>query len=109
MKALHEIEKLLPRMSLAEKAQVFQWIMRDIWNVFPGIEINPEVCGGEPCIVRSRIPVWVLVKARELGVLESEILRCYPTLRAEDLVSAWAYYRSHKQDIDQQIQENEDA
>jgi uncharacterized protein (DUF433 family) len=53
--------------------------------------------------------VWLLVRASLLGTSEQELLRCYPTLRAEDLSNAWAYYRSHKDQIEQQIQENEAA
>ncbi len=45
----------------------------------------------------------------QLGTSEADLLRCYPTLRAEDLANAWAYYRSHKQEIDLQIRENEAA
>jgi uncharacterized protein (DUF433 family) len=56
----------------------------------PGIDADPAVCGGEPCIARTRIPAWLLVQARRLGTSEAEILRAHPTLRAEDLVSAWA-------------------
>jgi uncharacterized protein (DUF433 family) len=37
------------------------------------------------------------------------LLRAYPTLRAEDLANAWAYYRSHRDEIEQQIVENETA
>ena len=40
---------------------------------------------------------------------DSELLACYPTLRAEDLANAWAYYRSHRNEIDMQIIENENA
>ena len=82
---------------------------RDIGDAFPGIDSIPGVCRGEPCIVRTRIPVWVLVQARELGTSEADLLRCYPTLRAEDLANAWAYFRFHRQEIEQQIRENEAA
>jgi uncharacterized protein (DUF433 family) len=75
----------------------------------PGIDSTPGVCGGEPCIVRTRIPVWVLEQSRRLGMTEDELLRSYPTLRAEDLVNAWAYVRSHRAEIDAQIRENESA
>lgn len=40
---------------------------------------------------------------------EAELLRSYPTLRAEDLSYAWAYVRAHRQEIDQQIRENDEA
>lgn len=109
MSPLQEAEKLLATMTKAEKAQLLQWVARDIGEAFPGIESTPNVCGGEPCIVRTRIPVWVLVQARRLGVSEAELLQAYPTLRAEDLANAWAYLRSHQKEIEQQIRENEEA
>jgi len=88
---------------------VLQWIVRDLGDAFPGIESTPDVCGGEPCIVRTRIPVWVLVQARRLGASEADLLRSYPGLRSEDLVNTWAYYRLHREEIEQQILENEAA
>ena len=109
MSALGQVEKLLTSMTKAEKAQVLQWVARDVGEVLPGIESSPKVCGGEPCIVRTRIPVWMLEQARRLGTSEAELLRAYPTLRAEDLTNAWAYVRSHQQEIDDHIRGNEDA
>ena len=109
MHPLQEIERLLPTLSRAEKAQVLQWVARHLGEAFPGIESTPDVCGGEPCIVRTRIPVWVLVQARRLGTSEADLLRSYPTLRAEDLANAWAYARAHQGEIEQQILANETA
>jgi uncharacterized protein (DUF433 family) len=109
MKKMDDAERVLSGMSRAEKAQVLQWIVRDLGDAFPGVESIPEVCGGEPCIVRTRIPIWVLVQARNLGASEADLLLSYPTLRAEDLANAWAYYRSHKDEINQQIRDNEDS
>lgn len=106
---LQEAESLLSRMSRAEKAQVLQWVVRDLGDAFPGIESNAAICGGEPIIVRTRIPVWVLVHARNLGKTEADLLQAYPTLRAEDLANAWAYARSHQEEIQRQIHENENA
>ena len=107
--ALQEAEKLLPALSRAEKAQLVQTVISDLGDAFPGIECRPGVCGGEPCIVRTRIPVWVLEQARRLGTSEAELLGVYPTLRAEDIVHAWAYVRAHRDEIEQQIRDNEDA
>lgn len=109
MSTLQEAERLLPSLSRAEKAQLLQSVIRELGDAFPGIESRPGVCGGEPCVVRTRIPVWVLEQARRLGTSESELLRIYPTLRAEDIVHAWAYVRAHQGEIDQQIRDNEDA
>jgi uncharacterized protein (DUF433 family) len=109
MNTLQEAEKLLSTMTRAEKAQLLQWVVRDLADAFPGIESTPGVCGGAPCIVRTRIPVWVLEQYRRQGASEADLLRSYPTLRAEDLVNAWAYVRAHQDEIDQQIRENEAA
>jgi uncharacterized protein (DUF433 family) len=109
MSAIQEVEKLLAAMSRSEKAQLLQWVVRDLGDAFPGIETNPGVSGGEPCVVRTRIPVWLLEQARRLGTSESDLLRIYPSLRAEDLASAWAYVRSHRDEIEQEIRENEAA
>lgn len=89
MDILREAEKLLAKMNRAEKAQVLQWMVRDLGDAFPGVDTDPEVSRGEPCIVRTRIPVWVL--ARFLGSSEADLLSAYPTIRAEDLTNAWAY------------------
>jgi len=109
MSASEEAEKLLNSMTKGEKARLLQIVARDLGDAFPGIDSNPRVCGGEPCIIRTRIPVWVLEQARRLGVSEADLLHGYPTLRAEDLANAWAYVRAHRDEIDEQISENEAA
>ena len=109
MDRIREAEELLAKMTRGEKAQVLQAVVRDLGDAFPGIDSDPDVCGGEPRIVRTRIPVWVLVQARQLGVHEADLLRSYPTLRAEDLANAWAFLRTHRAEIEQQIRENEEA
>jgi uncharacterized protein (DUF433 family) len=109
MDALRQVEDLLPALTRAEKAQLLRMVVQDLDDAFPGVESTPDVCGGEPCIVRTRIPVWVLEQARRLGASEDELLRSYPTLRAEDLANAWAYVRSHRPEIEEQIRDNENA
>jgi uncharacterized protein (DUF433 family) len=109
MAALSDIEKLLPMLSPGEKAQVLKLVVQQLGDAFPGVDSRPDVCGDEPCIVRTRIPVWLLEQARRLGVSEQELLAAYPTLRAEDLVNAWPYARSHAAEIETQIRQNEAA
>lgn len=104
---MQEAERLLPSLSRGEKAQLLQWVARDLGDAFPGVESIPGVCGGEPCIVRSRLPVWLLEQARRLGTSEAGLLQAYPTLRAEDLANAWGYVRARPAEIDRQIAENE--
>lgn len=112
MSRLAQIEEELSTLTRGEKAEVLRWVARDLgdsFEVFAGIDSDPEVCGGEPCIVRTRIPVWLLVRARQLGSSEADLLQAYPQLRAEDLANAWAYHRGHRDEIEGQIVANEAA
>ena len=109
MSRLEDAEKLLAGMTQAEKAQLLQWIARDLGDAFPGIEETRGVLGGAACIVRTRVPVWVLEQARRLGASDADLLRSYPALRAEDVANAWAFVRSHRDLIEEQIKENEAA
>jgi uncharacterized protein (DUF433 family) len=109
MSTVEEAEKLLSRMTPGEKAQLLQRVAQESKDAYPGIDTIDGVCGGEPVIVRSRIPVWIFEQARRLGSTEADLLRLYPGLRAEDLASAWAYVRAHRDEIDQQIRDNERA
>jgi uncharacterized protein (DUF433 family) len=74
-----------------------------------GIESTPGICGGEPRIAGTRIPVWTLEQARRLGASEADLLRDYPGLRAADLVNAWTYVATHGEEIEAQIRDNEEA
>jgi uncharacterized protein (DUF433 family) len=107
MDPMRQVEDLLPVLTRAEKAQLLRMVVQDLDDAFPGIESNLGVSGGEACIVRTRIPIWVLEQGRRLGISEEELLRSYPTLRAEDIVNAWAYVRSHRLEIEAQIRDNE--
>ncbi len=82
-------------------------VLRDLNEVFPGIEKTPGVCGGSACLANTRLPVWLLAQARRGGVSEADLLLDYPSLRAEDLVNAWAYVSAHQAEIDEDIRQNE--
>ena len=104
-----QLEAELANLSRAEKAAVVQRLALDLGEAWPGIEALPGVAGGEARIVRTRIPVWVLVRYRGLGWTEAKILENYPELRAADLVQAWAYAEAHRDEIERAIAENEAA
>ena len=74
-----------------------------------GIESTAEVCGGDPRIAGTRIPVWTLEQYRRLGLTEAQILGAFPALRSTDQVNAWSFVVGHRDEIDRQIQENEEA
>ena len=104
---LDEVELQLASLSRAEKVQALQMLARDIGNAWPGVEKIADVVGGTACIVRTRVPVWVLENYRRLGWSEARILENYPTLRAADLVNAWAYADAHHEEIEQAIRANQ--
>lgn len=106
---LKELEPQLAALSRAEKAQLVRQLALELAETWPGIEKNPQVAGGSACIVRTRIPVWTLENYRRLGWSEARLLENFPTLRAADLVNAWAYAAAHKDEIEAEIAENETA
>jgi uncharacterized protein (DUF433 family)/predicted nuclease of predicted toxin-antitoxin system len=75
----------------------------------PGIEVHPEVSGGDACVSNTRIPVWSLVRYRQLGASDADLLQWYPTLTPEDLSHAWSYYEEHREEIETEIEANEAA
>ena len=94
---ISELEPQIAKLNRAEKVHLLQILGRDIGQAWPGVEKTVGVVGGEARIVRTRIPV------------EAQILEDNPTLRAADLVNAWAYVDANESEIDQAIQENETA
>ncbi len=108
MTMLQQAEALLPKLSSHEIQQLLQRMVGEGKAEFPGIEKTPGVCGGRACIIRTRIPVWSLVKWKSMGVSDAKLLEIYPSLRYQDLTNAWAYYRTHKAEIDFDVRENEE-
>lgn len=73
----------------------------------PLIQKTPDVIGGDACIRRTRIAVWMLVEAKRLGFTDEELLIRYdPPLTPQDLAAAWDYYATHKGEIDEAIRLN---
>ncbi len=106
MSIVQEIE--VSKLSRSEKIKLLQILVRDLSDELEGIEKTEGICGGSARIAETRIPVWVLENARRHGVSESQLLQDYPTLTAQDLANAWAYVRSHREEIEREIAENEE-
>ena len=52
---------------------------------------DPKICGGEPCIRRTRIHVAVILDSLVEGLTPAEIVKHYPPLTEEDVRAAVAY------------------
>lgn len=55
------------------------------------IAIDPQVCGGKPCIKGTRIWVSLILDFLSDGMTEAELLAEYPQLTHEDVLAAIAY------------------
>ena len=55
------------------------------------ITIDPEVCGGKPCIKGTRIWVSLVLDFLAGGMTEAELLTEYPQLVHDDVLAAIAY------------------
>jgi uncharacterized protein (DUF433 family) len=73
------------------------------------ISKKPDRCGGDACVRDIRIPVWGLVRDRQLGATDEVILRSYPSLTPADLEAAFAYAAAHVEEIEIAIRENEEG
>ena len=72
----------------------------------PLIQKTPDVIGGQACIGRSRIAVFMVVEQKQLGSTDARMLYNYPTLTQQDLDAAWAYYAANRQEIEDAIRRN---
>ena len=55
------------------------------------ISVNPEICGGAPCIAGSRIMVSTILSQIAGGYTIEKILQGYPELTREQVVGAIEY------------------
>lgn len=105
--SLVEAEQVIANLSDSDKAQLLQWLEKEVKNVRAGIDKTANVMGGAACIRQTRIPVWLLEQARRQDASEVDLLRNYPQLSAQDLANAWNYAASHKAEIEEAIAANE--
>jgi uncharacterized protein (DUF433 family) len=66
----------------------------------PHIVQTPGVCGGQPTVRGTRIPVKALVGYYRMGYTLTEILEGFPGLTAAQLHDALSYYYDHQAEVD---------
>lgn len=52
---------------------------------------DPNVCGGEPCIKGTRIPVHIILSHLAAGEDYDTILKNFPRLEREDILACLEY------------------
>lgn len=60
----------------------------------------PGTVGGEPIIEGTRVPVKSVVLLSRAYSQLAEVLEAFPVLTSNDVASALAYYRTHRDAID---------
>ena len=73
--SLLDLEAQLALLTDAEKAQLMMKLLPAFAHAFAGVERRPGVCGGEACVVRTRVPAWTIERYRRLGWTEAQIGR----------------------------------
>ena len=69
------------------------------------IEINPQKCGGRPCVAGTRIRVQDIYVWHELqGQSPEEIVTDFKQLSLADVHAALAYYHDHREAIEAEVQ-----
>jgi uncharacterized protein (DUF433 family) len=54
-------------------------------ELHPRITSDPKVCGGDPCVAGTRIPVHIVLSHLAGGDSLETILDNFPTLKREDI------------------------
>jgi uncharacterized protein (DUF433 family) len=106
--SFQEVENYVGKLPMSKQAELLNFLSKNLGETYPGIEKTPNVCGGSACVIRTRIPIWTLVTLKKAKVTDINLLKAYPTLRQQDLLNAWSYYKANKKEIDQDIKENND-
>ncbi|HEX5281895.1 MAG TPA: DUF433 domain-containing protein [Micropepsaceae bacterium] len=65
--------------------------MSDMSPLLKRVSVDPQVCGGMPCIRGTRIWVALILDHLADGMSESELLSEYPELSPPDIRAAIAY------------------
>lgn len=55
------------------------------------ITTDPEICGGEPCIKGTRIPVHVILSHLAAGEDYETVLKNFPRITKEDILACLEY------------------
>ena len=55
------------------------------------ISVDPQVCGGKPCIRGTRIYIAIILDSLAEGLTPDEIVSQYPQLTVDDIHAALAY------------------
>ena len=104
-----QVEQALAGLEPNERARLLIPLLRDAAGAARGIRKTPGVQGGDACVGRTRIPVWLLEGLRRDGAGDEALLEAYPQLTRGDLANVWTYVALHPEEIERALAEDEAA
>ena len=78
-------------------------------NLIDPVRSSPGLMGGDACIRNTRIPVWLIVRLKQLGFSDDKIIANYPILTASDLIATWDFYATNSERVESERRSHEDA
>ncbi len=72
----------------------------------PHIVRVPDICGGEPILRNTRIPVRLIAEYYKTGTAVEEVQRDYPHLNPAAIYDAISYYIDNQAEIEELIEAN---
>lgn len=109
MTILEEARSVVSRLNLEERLDLMDWLSHESVEVAPGIFRTPGVCSGEACVRHMRLPVWLLEEGRRNGFSDAQLLEAHQGLTRDDLKNARDYIASHREEIKNLIQANNEV
>jgi uncharacterized protein (DUF433 family) len=106
---LQELEAQISALNPTEKAEALQILTQGLSKGSRRIVKTPGVMGGDACLDRTRLPVWLFVSLRRQGATDAELFNNYPQLTAADLINVWAYTEAYPDEIEMALAEQESA
>ena len=73
------------------------------------IEQTPGVCGGQPCVAGTRVPVHRVARYYRLGYSPEEIVSLLNSLSLPQIYAALAHALANTAEIDQALREEDKA
>lgn len=75
----------------------------------PHIQKDPAICGGDPVIVGTRIPIRLIYLRTRAGDSVESIQRTYPRLTLAQIHDALSYAYDHLSEIEEEIRREQET
>lgn len=73
------------------------------------VQRNPTVCGGDPVVAGTRIPVRLIYLRARTGQSIDVIQQAYPSLRTAQIYDALSYAHDHLAEIEEELRREDEA